>query len=197
MSVYSGFSTRQQEVTYNRLTETLLLLLQDRLLSAQHHGEGPVDQFWLEQFMGVYTQMSRMEMHKYFPPKLTQCVRDLATTYGATGWDEPLSLSSERKHKNRTAQNYHRSVSPHKDTTLLMPEVPVIQDFLAPVTARPRRKKRAKKPKKQDSPGKYTIEWADMQPKSRNYYNGLLLKKLTKPKVPQTRLGNTLRWKEF
>lgn len=193
MSVYSGFSTRQQEVTYNRLTETLLLLLQDRLVSSQRHSDGPVDQFWLEQFLGVYTQMSRMEMHKYFPPKLTQCVRDLAASYGVGGWEDPFSYSAERKLKTGTARHYHRSASPHKEVPLLAPEVLSPQDFLAPVTARPRRKKHAKKPKK--SPAKYTIEWADMQPKSRNYYHGLLLKKLEKPKEP--RWGRTLQWKDY
>lgn len=192
MSVYSGFTTRHQEVTYNRLTETLLLLLQDRLLSLQRH-DLPTDRFWLEQFNSVYSQMSRMEVHKYFPPKLTQCVRDLAASHGLGDLEVPVNLSTAHHHKAGTARNsYRRSVSPRKDLSLLMPE-----DFAVPVTTqRARRKKRAVRKPKKENEGKYTIEWADLKPKSRNYYNGLLLKKLAKP--PQSRWGGSqLQWRDF
>ena len=107
MSVYSGFSTRQQEVTYNRLTESMLLLLKDRIFAAERR-EGAPDGYWMEQFTGVYGQMNRMEAHKYFPPKLTQCVRDLAVAYGTGDWDDPLTLSTERK-KPRTVVTKHRN----------------------------------------------------------------------------------------
>ena len=190
MSVYSGFTTRHQEVTYNRLTETLLLLLQDRLLALQRHDQ-PTDRFWLEQFSSVFAQMNRMEAHKYFPPKLTQCVKDLAASHGLGEWEAPVNLSTVH-HKAGTARHsYRRSVSPRRDLSLLMPE-----DFVMPVTTqRARRKKRAVKKPKRENEGKYTIEWADLKPKSRNYYNGLLLKKLTKP---QTRwAGSQLQWRDF
>ena len=193
MSVYSGFTTRNQEVTYNRLTETLLLLLQDRLLALQRHFDIPADHFWEEQFNSVYSQMSRMEMHKYFPPKLTQCVRDLAGASGVKDYETPLNLSTVH-HKAGTARHdYRRSMSPRKDMSLLMPD-----DFAVPIatTQRTRRKKRVVRKQKRDAEQKYTIEWADLKPKSRNYYNGLLLKKLAKP--PQSRWGNSqLRWREF
>lgn len=104
MSVYSGFSTRQQELAYSRLTETLLLLLQDRLLTLHRRGEES-QAHWLERFLDVYSRMTRLEMHKYFPPKLTRCVRELAKVYGVPEWDEPIHYSER---KPRRARRVHK-----------------------------------------------------------------------------------------
>ena len=188
MSVYSGFSTRQQEVTYNRYTETMLLLLQDRLLNLQRHGEVQHDKYWLEQFLGVYSQMRKMEGKKYFPPKLTRCVRDLATSYGLPDWDEPFFFSERKpKHPSPPLKPF---ASPQRDFTLL--HVPFTQDL----DPSPHRRHGRKPRRQKESPGKYIIEWADLKPKSRKYYNNLLLRKLQRPKERRMESGGVV-WRDW
>jgi len=91
MSVYSGFPTRQQEVTYGRLTESLLLLMQETLLNSGHL---PKDRNWTRRFLQTYAKMDRLEGHKYLPPRLSSCVRELANSEGLED-----GYVSERKQK--------------------------------------------------------------------------------------------------
>lgn len=79
MSVYSGFPTRQQEVTYGRLTESLLLLMQKTLLERGNWQGNPL---WTRRFLQTYGRMERLERRKYLPPRLSSCVRELAVSEG-------------------------------------------------------------------------------------------------------------------
>jgi hypothetical protein len=83
MSVYSGFSTRLQETTYNRLTETLIHLLQVRVLCAIR-SEPIDDDIWSSKFSSVYAKLSKLEMQKYLPPKFSESCKELAMHYAGT-----------------------------------------------------------------------------------------------------------------
>lgn len=108
MSVYSGFTTRQQEVTYGRLTESLLLLLQETLL---HSGPLPKDRHWTRKFLQTYARMNKQEGRKYLPPRLSSCVKELAVSEGLES-----NYASERK--PRQAFFY----SPQPERSLALPQ---------------------------------------------------------------------------
>ena len=94
MSVYSGFTTRQHETNYYRLTESLLHLLQARILSYSR-GDVMDEDYWKEQFRSIYLQMTKMEVNKYLPTKLSNCIKELAMFNNAlSGMPRDISYDS-------------------------------------------------------------------------------------------------------
>lgn len=81
MSIYSGFSTRNQEAQYNRLLENLINLLQTRVLQQLKSSPMPSDQLWYQKFSSIYSNMKNLEMHKYLEPKLTESCKGLASYF--------------------------------------------------------------------------------------------------------------------
>ena len=79
MSVYSGFSTRNQEATYYKLVEGLINLLQSRALYCLKSYPRADDNLWLQKFSNLYSNMKNLEFHKYLEPKLTESCRELAS----------------------------------------------------------------------------------------------------------------------
>lgn len=77
MSIYSGFSTRNQESTYGKLCEDLVIILANRVLKALK-SEAVDDSSFSKTLISIYTRMGKLELHKYLPPKLSQCCNKLA-----------------------------------------------------------------------------------------------------------------------
>lgn len=100
MSVYSGFSTRLQETTYNRLTETLIHLLQVRVLCAVR-SEPIDDDIWSNKFSSVYAKLSKLEMQKYLPPKFSESCKELAMHYAGTFNYSRISSASSSFYGNQ------------------------------------------------------------------------------------------------
>ncbi|CAG9333330.1 unnamed protein product [Blepharisma stoltei] len=76
MSIYGGFGTRQQETQYNNLTETLISLLQYRLIAYMKCEKIDEESFRLG-ILNVYDSMTRMEIRKYLEPKFSDSCKDL------------------------------------------------------------------------------------------------------------------------
>lgn len=77
MSIYSGFSTRNQETLYGKLCEELVIMLANRVMKAMKN-ELADDTAFSQTLISIYTKMSKLELHKYLPPKLSQCCAKLA-----------------------------------------------------------------------------------------------------------------------
>ncbi|OMJ69324.1 hypothetical protein SteCoe_32985 [Stentor coeruleus] len=90
MSVYSGFSTRNQEAQYYRLVENLIILLQSRVLFSLKSNPRTDDSSWVNRFNTIYTNMKNLEYHKYLEPKLSDSVRDLASYFSFDQSIEPI-----------------------------------------------------------------------------------------------------------
>ncbi|CDW77450.1 UNKNOWN [Stylonychia lemnae] len=79
MSVYSGFTTRQQETFYNKLVEKLLDLMQTRLIKF-FKGEQLVDDArWAKQMKKIHKCLVVMDKSKYLIPKYSETIDGLAT----------------------------------------------------------------------------------------------------------------------
>ncbi|OMJ96247.1 hypothetical protein SteCoe_211 [Stentor coeruleus] len=81
MSVYSGFSTRNQETLYNKLIENLINLLQARVLFSLKNNPHKDDSNWAQKFNSIYSNMKNLEYNKYLEPKFTESVREIASHF--------------------------------------------------------------------------------------------------------------------
>ena len=77
MSIYSGFSTRNQETIYGKLCEDLVATLASRVLKALK-AESVDDTAFSRAIVSIYSKMGKLELHKYLPPKISQCYTKLA-----------------------------------------------------------------------------------------------------------------------
>ena len=77
MSVYAGFTTRQQETAYSNHTETLMTLMANKILYAMQ-GEPLDEQYWAQKFIQTYNRMNTLERNKHHPPKLSETATKLA-----------------------------------------------------------------------------------------------------------------------
>ena len=64
MSIYSGFATRQQEQTYDSCVESIIFILQKRLLKFYRNEKADENKF-LSALCKIHAQMKSMENHKY------------------------------------------------------------------------------------------------------------------------------------
>lgn len=99
MSIYSGFSTRNQESLYGKLCEDLISTLAARVLKALK-SEPTDDTYFSRTIVSIYTKMGKLELHKYLPPKLSQSCTKLAvfcaTIYPFSQTDSLESFSPPR-----------------------------------------------------------------------------------------------------
>ncbi|OMJ82815.1 hypothetical protein SteCoe_16412 [Stentor coeruleus] len=90
MSIYSGFSMRSQEVSYNQLVENLILHLQARVLSSLRNNPRKDDLAWAQKFNTIYSNMKNLEYNKNLVPKLTENVREIASHFSFDVSAEPI-----------------------------------------------------------------------------------------------------------
>lgn len=90
MSIYSGFSTRNQEAQYNRLTENLLSLMQSRIIQHLKSSPNQADLIWVQKFNAIYSSMKYLETHKYLEPKFSESCRGLASYFSLDSTSNPI-----------------------------------------------------------------------------------------------------------
>ncbi|CAG9322120.1 unnamed protein product [Blepharisma stoltei] len=77
MNTYGGFPTKQQEILYGKLSESLILLLSHYIIQTIKHSEINQIEF-TERLLLIFQQMSKLEANKYSPPRLSEFFQDLA-----------------------------------------------------------------------------------------------------------------------
>jgi len=108
MSIYSGFGTRLQENSYNKLTLQLISLLNKRV-TAHSNNEQVDEEAFKNELLKTYNCMTKLEMHKYLEPKYTQKLNPLVKSL----------FKEELKNKRfftpkRSIEREHHSASPSK-----------------------------------------------------------------------------------
>ena len=78
MSIYSGFATRVQEETYDEIVDSILFILQKRVLKFYNNEHADEEKF-INSLIKLYSQMKVMETHKYLPPKNSATIHELVT----------------------------------------------------------------------------------------------------------------------
>lgn len=76
MSIYSGFATRLQEETYDDCVDSVLYILQKRIIKF-YQGEHADEDKFLSMLLKINNQMKSMEAHKYLEPKSSQAFGEL------------------------------------------------------------------------------------------------------------------------
>ena len=88
MSVYSGFTTRSLESSYNRCLYGLIFLLQMRVHRSINNSIYIIKLVTLDEpqfssyFAKLYSKIVSYENQKYIPPKFSYAIKDLAEDYG-------------------------------------------------------------------------------------------------------------------
>ena len=72
MSIYSGFSTRNQESIYGKLCEELVTVLANRVMKVLK-GQTVDEAGFVRSLVLICAKMEKLELHKYLPPKLSLC----------------------------------------------------------------------------------------------------------------------------
>lgn len=80
MSIYSGFPTRKDEHSYNKLVSKLLMLLQDHLF--EFISPKTISEDKIISYSRIIAKMKLYEEHKYLPPKFTDFMKPLAHICG-------------------------------------------------------------------------------------------------------------------
>ncbi len=68
MSIYSGFATRAQEEAYDQCIDSLLFILQRRIVKFYKNEEADEEKF-IGLVMKIHQQLKSMENNKYLEPK--------------------------------------------------------------------------------------------------------------------------------
>ena len=76
MSIYSGFATRFQEESYDHCIDSLLYILQKRMIRF-YSGEPAEEDKFIAVVMKLNQQMKKMEKSKYLEPKSSESVSEL------------------------------------------------------------------------------------------------------------------------
>lgn len=76
MSIYSGFATRSQEEAYDECIDSLLYVLQKRLIKFYQNEPTDEDKF-ISILAKLHSQMKNMENSKYLEPKTSIAVAEL------------------------------------------------------------------------------------------------------------------------
>ena len=116
MSIYRGFSTRQQESQNNSLIQRILNLLQQRV-KASINNRVINEYSWGKKFVAVYKLMVELELHKYLDPKFSTSCREIALIY----YQSPTrklanypSLGRNLTNPRRPTRNLKQSPALHK-----------------------------------------------------------------------------------
>ena len=103
MSVYNGFSTRQQELVYSKALYNTVFLLQLRIYKL-FKGEKFDDIKFGKVLTKLYARLYSFEEHKYMPPKYSFALKDLAVFLGIFEVSEE-DLKAQRKNLSETSSN--------------------------------------------------------------------------------------------
>jgi hypothetical protein len=76
MSIYSGFATRAQEETYDQCIDSLLYILQKRIIKFYRNEEADEERF-VALVLKIHHQLKNMEPHKYLEPKTSNTINEL------------------------------------------------------------------------------------------------------------------------
>jgi len=76
MSIYSGFATRSQEECYDQCVESLIYILQRRIIKFYKNEDADEEKF-MSLVMKIYGQLKSMENNKYLDPKSSIAINDL------------------------------------------------------------------------------------------------------------------------
>ena len=76
MSIYSGFATRFQEEAYDHCIDSLLYILQKRIIKF-YQGEPADEEKFISLVLKLNQQLRTMEKNKYLEPKSSQSVNEL------------------------------------------------------------------------------------------------------------------------
>ena len=76
MSLYSGFTTRQQETTYNCLIANTIKLLQSKL-AVNLKNKSTTDPIFKAQLLNNFDRMTKLESQKYLQPKFSETIKPI------------------------------------------------------------------------------------------------------------------------
>ena len=76
MSIYSGFATRAQEECYDQAIDSLLYVLQRRIIKFYKNEEADEEKF-ISLVLKIHHQLRSMENNKYLEPKTSQSILEL------------------------------------------------------------------------------------------------------------------------
>ena len=76
MSIYSGFATRFQEEAYDHCIDSLLYVLQKRIIRF-YSGEPADEEKFVSVVLKLNQQMKKMEKSKYLDPKSSESISEL------------------------------------------------------------------------------------------------------------------------
>jgi hypothetical protein len=76
MSIYSGFATRFQEESYDHCIDSLLYILQKRIIKFYQNEQADEETF-INLVLKLHQQMKNMEKSKYLDPKSSQAINEL------------------------------------------------------------------------------------------------------------------------
>ena len=76
MSIYSGFATRFQEESYDHCLDSLLYLLQKRIIKFYQNDAADEERF-IALVLKLHQQLRNMERSKYLEPKSSMAVTEL------------------------------------------------------------------------------------------------------------------------
>jgi hypothetical protein len=100
MSIYSGFSTRSLETSYNNVLFESVLLMQAFILEVLRKKREILDIHWSQQFCSSFEKLKKLEKQKYLIPYFSDGLKDLHGIVKAAGpnlFDEGLEYPSERQ----------------------------------------------------------------------------------------------------
>lgn len=103
MSVYNGFTTRQQEMAYSKALYNTVFLLQLRICKL-FKGEKFDDIRFGKVLTKLYARLYSSEENKYLPPKYSFALKELAVFLGIFEMSED-DLRKQRKNRSETSSN--------------------------------------------------------------------------------------------
>ena len=77
MSIYSGFSTRALESSYNNSLFEAVLLMQNWILDVIKRKKEVIDTTWSQQFCMSFEKLKKLEKQKYLVPYFTDGMKEL------------------------------------------------------------------------------------------------------------------------
>ena len=102
MSISIGLNSKLLESSYSKLAENLIELLADRVMKAILKQPSD-DQAFAKLLVTIYTQMSRVEVNKTMPPRLSNCFHDLSVYLASLHPDSRCDSSdSSRTHSDNS-----------------------------------------------------------------------------------------------
>ena len=103
MSVYNGFATRHQELTYQKALYNTIFLLQLRVYKL-FKGERFDDIKFGKVLTKLYARLFSCEEHKHLPPKYSYAMKDLAVFLGFFELSEE-ELKQRLKNSSESSSN--------------------------------------------------------------------------------------------